>query len=323
MTNISFDLVDVIRTIQKQKRFIIIVTIVGMALAGGFLAVKKKKYKAEAKFLVNNPLYGDRNNLFRSYESRFVDYFGGDDDVDKILALASSDTVRDRIIRNCQFQEVYRKNINEPKDYAYLMMIFKKNFNIKRTEYKDVEVSYIAYEPQTAANVANMAIKVLEESYRNYITYMKNGIVTSIEQQKKTLDRDIDSLTTVLATQRDAYGIYSIVSPGRPNVINSEVRPNGKPGFGRALEEIQNIESIKDQLVADRAHYVSLLNEFKATTNSSMDFLKVTTRALPPVNAAGMGAMLTVVAAALLSFFFSTLYVLMMAYFRRLNAVER
>ncbi len=322
MTNISFDLIDIIRTIQKQKRFIIIITAVGIVLAGVFLAMKKSKYKAEAKFLVNNPLYGDRNNLFRSYES-FVDYFGGDDDVDKILALASSDTVRDRVIRNSQFQEVYRKNINDPKDYAYLMMIFKKNFSIKRSEYKDVEVSYVAYEPQTAANVANMAVKVLEETYRSYITYMKNGIYTSIETQKKSLDRQIDSLTNELAYKREEYGIYSIISPGRPNVINSEIKSNGKPGFGRALEVIQNIESVKDQLVADRAHYISLLNEFQATTNQAMDLIKVTTRALPPVNSAGLGPVLTITAAALLSFFFSTLYVLMMAYFRKLNAVER
>ncbi len=98
MTNISFDLVDILRTIQKQKRFIIIITAAGLLLAGVFLAIKTKKYKAEARFFVNNPLYGDRTTLFRSFETRYVDYFGGDDDVDKILALATSDTVRNRIM---------------------------------------------------------------------------------------------------------------------------------------------------------------------------------------------------------------------------------
>jgi uncharacterized protein involved in exopolysaccharide biosynthesis len=322
MTNISFDLIDIIRTIQKQKRFIIIITAVGIALAGTFLVVKTKKYKAEARFFVNNPLYGDRSTLFRSVETRYVDYFGGDDDVDKILALSNSDTVRNRIIRNCQFQDVYKKDINDPKDYDYLMMVFKKNFNIKRTEYKDVEVSYTAYDPQTAANVANMSVKVLEETYRQYYTYIKNGIYKSIDDQVIKLDSSINALTDTLAGMRDQYGIYSIISPARQNVIVGEMKGGGK-GYGRAIEELQNIESIKDQLVADRAHYVSALNEFNATTNSAMDFLKVITRALPPVNPAGLGATLTIVAAALLSFFFSTLYVLMMAYFRKLNAVER
>src|SRR4051812_23345657 len=115
MTNVSFDLVDIIRTIQKRKIFIIAMTVLAMALAGVFLLIKKDKFKAESSFLVNNPLYGDRSTLFRAVDTRYVDYFGGDDDVDKIMALANSDTVRDRIIRNCQFQVVYNRDINDPK----------------------------------------------------------------------------------------------------------------------------------------------------------------------------------------------------------------
>ena len=322
MTNLSFDLVDIIRTIQKQKRFILIITIAGIALAGASVLVKKKKFKAEARFLVNNPLYGDRNTLFRSIDTRYVDSFGGDDDLDKIMAFAGSDTVRNRIIRNCQFQVIYKKDINDPKGYAELMSIFKKNFNIKRTEYKDVEVSYTDYDPQTAANVANMSVKVLEETYRQYYNNIKNGIYKSINDQVTKLDSSINTLTDTLATMRDQYGIYSIISPARQNVITSEIKGGGK-GYGRAIEEIQNIESIKDQLVADRAHYISALNEFYATTNSALDFVKVITRALPPTNAAGLSTEITLVAAGLLSFFFSTLYVLLMAYYRKLNAIER
>src|ERR1700677_806480 len=103
MATPSFDLVDVIRVIQKQRKFIILITVIAVALGGLFLIAKRKKYKAEARFFVNNPLYGDRSTLFRSIETRYVDYFGGDDDLDKITALAASDTVVDRIIRNCDF----------------------------------------------------------------------------------------------------------------------------------------------------------------------------------------------------------------------------
>lgn len=322
MTNVSFDLVDIIRTIQKKKIIIIAVTLVAMALAGGLLLVKKTKYKASARFFVNNPLYGDRSTLFRSIDTRYVDYFGGDDDVDKIMALANSDTVKGRIIRNCQFQDVYKQDINDPKGYAYLMSIFNKNFNIKRSEYKDVEVSYIAYDAQTAANVTNMSVKVLEETYRNYYTYMKNAIYTSIDNKVKDLDSSITKLTDSLANMRDRYGIYAIISPARQNLVTGDMKGGGK-GYGRGLEEIQNIEAVKDQLVADKAHYISTLNEFAATTNSSMDFLKVISRALPPTGPTGPGADTTLAAAAVMGLFFSILYVLLMEYFRRINAVQR
>ncbi len=322
MTNISFDLIDVIRTIQKQKKFILIVTLAGVALAGAALVIKKKKYKAEARFLVNNPLYGDRHTLFRSSETRYVDYYGGDDDVDKIMALAASDTVRDQIIRRCDFDKMYNRDITTAKGHDDLMMILNKNFNIKRTEYKDVQITYVAYKPEDAANVANMTVKILEEYYRYYYTNVKTGIYKSIADQKVKLDSAIASLTDTLANLRDQHGIYALISPARKDLISGELKGGGK-GYGRAIEEIQNIESVKDQLVADRAHYISMLNEFDATTNSAMSYVKVITRATPPTTPAGLGKVLTLVAVALLGFFFSSLYVLMMAYFRKLNAVER
>ena len=318
----SFDLVDIIRTIQKQKRFVTIIVVLSMALAGAFLVIIKKKYKAEASFFVNNPLYSDRSNIFRSTDTRYVDYFGGDDDLDKVTALAYSDTVIDRIIRNSDFKIIYRKDITTVKGHDDLMTIFKKNFNIKRTEYKDIQISYIANDAQTAANVANMSVQVLEETYRHYYESIRNSISTSIEDKLKQLNSSIDSLTDSLSVMRDRYGIYNIISPARKNVISGDIKGSGK-GFGRAIEQIQNIESIKDQLVTDRVHYISTLNEFTATTNAAMDLLKVITRATPPQHPNRPNGILTLLIAGFLGFIFSTLYILIIAYFRKLNAVVR
>ncbi len=323
MTNTSFDLVDIIRTIQKKRRFIMLMTVAAIVLGGFFLMIRHTKYKAEANFFVNNPLYGDRSTLFRSQDTRYVDYFGGDDDVDKIMAFANSDTVRDRIIRNCNFDVIYKPlNINDPKDHAKLMNIFSKNFNLKRTEYKDISLTYIDRDPVVAANVANMSVKVLEETYRHYYTAVKTSIYTSINDKVTQLDSAINVLTDSLANMRDRYGIYSLISPARREVMAGEMKGGGK-GYGRAVEQIQNVESIKDQLVTDRAHYISTLNEFSATENSAMEFLKVITRALPPTSPTGAGPVMVLVVAAFLGIFFSSIYVLMMAYFHKLNAVVR
>ena len=297
MTNTSFDLVDIIRTLQKKRRFIIIMTLVAIVLGCLFLAIRHKKYKGAATFFVNNPLYGDRSTLFRSEEMRYVDYFGGDD-------------------------EVYKNDINDPNGHAALMGIFNKNFNIKRTEYKDVQVSYIDHDPVVAANVANMSVKVLEETYRHYYTAMKLNIYTSISDKVTQLDSAINTLTDSLANLRDKFGIYSLISPARHDIINGDMKAGGK-GYGKAVEQIQNIESIKDQLVIDRAHYISNLNEFDATTNKSMEFLKVITRALPPTSPSGPGIDSVIVLAAFIGLIFSSIYVLLITYFHKLNSVVR
>ncbi len=320
MATPTFDLIESLRAIQKQKRLIIIITVLAMVLGAVFVMIKKKKYKAEARFLVNNPLYGDRHTLFRTRETRYVDYFGGDDDLDRITALGSSDTVRDRIIRNCDFDKIYKfGSISNDTSHAMYMAVFAKNFNLKRTEFKDIVVSYIAYEPKDAAGITNMAIQVLEESFRHYYTAMRTGMRTSVSMKITELDSAIAVLTDTLANLRDQYGIYNILSPTRQNVITGDVKGGGK-GYGKAMEEIQNIESIKDQLVTDRAHYISLVNEYSAAVSDSIQYLKVITRAVPPTSPTGPSLSMTLIVAGFVGLFFSTIYVLMMAYFRKLNA---
>jgi LPS O-antigen subunit length determinant protein (WzzB/FepE family) len=317
----SFDLVEVIRTLQKRSRFIIIMTVLAIALGALFHVVKKKKYKAEARFFVNNPLYGDRHTLFRTYETRYVDYFGGDDDIDKVTALCYSDTVRDVVVRNCDFDKIYKMgDMHNDTARANYKSILGRNFNLKRTEYKDLVVTYIAYDPQTAANVANMFVKVLEEAYRHYYTSMKEGMRASINGTIHKLDTDIALLTDSLANMRDRYGIYSIISPARQNIMNGEMHGGGK-GYGLAMEQIQNIEAIKDQYVTDRARNMSLLNEFIAAASDSINYLKVITRASAPTAPTGPSLSMTLMITGCLGLFFSVLYVLMIAYFHKLSAL--
>jgi uncharacterized protein involved in exopolysaccharide biosynthesis len=316
----TFDLIESLRTIQKQKRFIIIITVLAMALGAVFVLIKKKKYKAEARFLVNNPLYGDRHTLFRTKETRYVDYFGGDDDLDRVTALSGSDTVRDRIIRNCDFDKIYKMgSISNDTAHAAYMSIFSKNFNLKRTEYKDLVVTYVAYDPQTAAGVVNMAVQVLEETFRHYYTSMKVGMGISIGMKVKELDSTIAVMTDTLANMRDKYGIYNIISPNRQNVITGDMKGGGK-GYGKAIEEIQNIESVKDQLVSDRAQYISVMNEYSTAVSDSINYLKVITRAMPPTRPTGPTLIMTLIVTGFVGLFFSTIYCLMMAYLRKLNA---
>ena len=300
MSTPSFDLIDVIKTIQKQKRIIIVITVIALGVGGIFFAAKKKKYKASAHFLVNNPLYGDRNTLFRNYEQRYVDYFGGDDDLDRVTALMGSDTVKDRIIRNCQFQIVYNADINSAKGHAFLMGVFDKNFSVKRTEYKEMEVSYIAYDDSTAATVANTAVKVCEEAFRNYYVGMKMGMAKSIGDKLKQIDSTINANTAALAEARSAN------------------HPEGK-----AIGNPASIEVVQTQLMQDKAKYISLINELEATTNSSMDYLKLTTRALPPTSPTGPSLTMVLTVAGFLGLFCGTLLVLVLAYYNKLMTFER
>lgn len=103
-------------------------------------------------------------------------------------------------------------------------------------------------------------------------------------------------------------------------MLTAGMKPNGREGFAKGLETIQNYESVKDQLVADRSRHISLVNQY--TTGTGMNELpltKVIKKAKLPLKKAGMGFFTTIVAAGFAGAFFSMVYVLFTGFYRRLT----
>ncbi|RYD57638.1 MAG: hypothetical protein EOP56_07625 [Sphingobacteriales bacterium] len=324
MNTPRFDLVDITHTLRNRGRFVLIITVVAGLLGLALSLVRKKKYEAQADIIMTNPLYTDRNNLFRANEMRFVDYFGGDDDADRVLVIAESDTVREMVAKRLNLADAYKLDMSKPADRDKLKGIFKKNFKVDRTEYKTCQMFYTDTDPQRAAAVLNEATVAMEEIFRGFYVHMRGKVSTSIQAKVVEMDSTIVSLTDTLSVLRDKYKMYDIVSPGRQNVMLGSIKSSGAADFGRGVEEIQTVEAVKDQLVTDRAKYFSLLNEF-STGNSASDLrlIQVITAARPPVDPKGPGVLITVLACMMLGFFFSALYVLIVTYYRLLVAVQR
>lgn len=321
MTTPRFDLVDITQTIRQRRRFILIVTILTVLVGILFTFVRKDKYKSEAEFFLSNPLYADRNYLFRSHDMHFVDYFAGDDDIDKIIVTAESDLVKDKVIANLGLAKAYDCDMSKPGDRNKLKGLYNKRFNIKRSEYRHLIVDYTDTDPQRAADVVNEHIRITEETYRQYYNTIKGYAYKSIQDKIHEMDSTIGSMTDTLSVLRDKYRIYDIISPARAT-ISGQVNSASANGYG--VEEIQNISSVKDQLVIDRAKYISLLNEFSTgTKEGELKFIQVTNKAVPPTDPVGLGLVLTVIACAILGFFFGTLYILIMTYYRVLISVQR
>jgi uncharacterized protein involved in exopolysaccharide biosynthesis len=324
MATPRFDLVDIAKALKKRARFILIVTIAAAITGAVFYLVSEKKYQGRAEFFVSNPLYSDRNNVFRTFESQFIDYFGDEDDIDKVLAIAKSEVVRARVIETLDLGKVYKLDTSNVKDMIKLTNRFKKSYDFKRSEYQNVEISYTDTDPQIAANVANGTVRVIEEVYRGYYNNIRQNVYNSLQDKVKQTDSSIASLTDTLARLRDRYHIYDIISPSRQNIVNGSIQSNGAADFGRGVEEVQNLESMKDQVVKDRASYLSLMNEFSTGTKmGQMPLLSVISPAMPATTPQGLGLPLLIVACALVGFFFSAVWVLFSAYFRTLTSVER
>ncbi|MBS1590062.1 MAG: hypothetical protein JST52_10665, partial [Bacteroidetes bacterium] len=113
MSTFRFDLVEVIRIIQRRWRFIVGVSLAAMLVGLAFHLIRKKKYEAKAAFFVSNPIFADRSSIFAGADSRYTDYFGDEDDIDRVIALSESDTIIATIIRNATYDKAHQLHMDD------------------------------------------------------------------------------------------------------------------------------------------------------------------------------------------------------------------
>ena len=322
MSTTRFDLVDITRIIQRRRVFILTVTIVALVIGAVFHLLRQKKYEGKTAFFVSNPIYSDRSTIFAGADSRYTDYFGDEDDIDRVVALAESDTIIMQTIADAHLDEAYKLDMSNPFDRNKMKSRFNKDLEIKRTEYKLIELYFTDKDPVMAASVANIAVRNIEKGYNDFYTDKKLSIYHSIQSKLNEIDSSINALTDTLTKMREYSGIYDILSPSRVNLILGSIKVAGKEQ-GKYVELIQNYESIKDMLVIDRTRYLSLLNQYATgIAPGQMPLLHVISTAKPPVDPKGPSAIIVLGASLFIGLFFSIAIALLTTYYKELSAAK-
>lgn len=307
MSDQGLRITDVVESIQKHKVAILSVTFAA-ALAGAvFYLAGTKKYEGKTEIVLRNPMYADRNYIYNT-DTKLIDYFANEDDIDRAMMMAEADIVQGKVIKNMKLAEAFGIDATSRKGEEQVARKFSKNFKIVRTEYKSLVLSYTDENPERSANVANECVKVLETEYSEYYKEMRRGMYLSLTERINEENALIDKLTDSLVFLRQLYGINDLINPARYNLMLSGVKDNGHKDYARGLEMIQNVASLKDELVTNRAKQEALVNQYMTGTRSdNMPVLKVVTVAKAPVSPKGIGGMYTVLASAFLGFFFCTM----------------
>lgn len=288
-----FDLVDIAKTLQKRSKYILIITTLAAIVGAALHFIMPKKYESTAELFVANPLYADRGNIFRNRNAEFINYFGNEDDIDKVIAIAESDLARKLILDKQDLAKVYGLDTSLKKDRMKLASIFKKNFKVTRTEYQGMEMSYTDKDPVISANVTNQAVMVTESLYKDFYNQLKMNVCNSLKNSIAETDSAIRSINEAAAKNTSAL-------------------------------DVQTLAATKEQFIKDRAQAISLLNEFSTgIKDDEMSLLRVISSASPATEPKGLGLGYTILACTLIGLFFSTIWVLISAYFKTLTSVER
>ncbi len=312
MSDQGLRITDVIKSIRKHKTVIIFMSVAAAVAGAVFHIAGPKKYEAKTEFVVRNPMYADRNFIYNA-DTKLIDYFANEDDIDRVMLMSEADIVQGKVIANMNLGQAYGIDVSNRKGAEQLSRKFSKSYNITRTEYKSLLLAYTDVDADRAAAVANECVSVLENAYNEYYKEMRKGMYTSLLDKISEEDSVVNVLTDSLVKIREEYGVYDIVNPARYNLMMSGVKEGTHKNYARGLEIVQNIESLKDELVTTRARQTTLVNQYKTGNKiDQLPLLKVVTVAKPPVSPKGIGGMYMVLACAFVGFFFSTIFMVFM-----------
>jgi hypothetical protein len=313
----KLDLIDFIRFGWKRKKVILIIAFVASLITAVIMFFTKNKYKAYGSFFPASSAISGRVNLFREFNQEWLDLFGGENEADRLYVIGNTATVVSKLIEENKMHEHYGIDIvNDPKGKLKTYKRFAKNYSFNRSGFKHLEVTFSDVDPELGAKIVNSAMNFSENELKKVYINGHSQMAIALEKRVDSIGQRIDGLTDTLVKLRTKHGIYDLLSPGRKNILSGKMSGGGA-SYARALEEIQEVEEVKDRLVIEKGKYAALSNEFRALLHYDIPMIHVVQWATPSGQKAGPFRILTVLLVGVGSFLFAWLLLVMYEYILR------
>lgn len=204
------NLLQVVKTIFKYKRTIVLlcgVTFVGTA---GISLLLSNYYKATTVFFAASEDLAKPENLFSERGSNIpTQYYGNGDDLDRLLTVAESNELKDYLIDSFNLFEHYKVNPEAAKAKYRIRKKVNKYYDILKTDKDAVQLSFEDKDPEFASKIANAAREKIQEIALQLI---RNNQVKSLTANQLNLEVKSKTLGVVgdsLAGLQARYGIYN------------------------------------------------------------------------------------------------------------------
>lgn len=197
----QFNLVEVLEATLKWYKPIVIISLI--VLIGSFIITYPKlniippKYESVTTFFPANLALSDRPYLFDGEEAVDVELelFGDKHDVDRLVSIARSGQVMVKIIEKFNLIEHYKIDKEKEKyPLSTALSKFKKNYEAFKNEYEGVEIHVIDKDNVKAAEMANEAVKLVNEINKNMVLEGRNRMLHILEKHIATKEAEMKEL---------------------------------------------------------------------------------------------------------------------------------
>ena len=198
----NLNLLTLIKLFVKNIRFLLSISLLAALVGAGTAFILTPKFKATASALAGNPLLNDKARLSNPNIKDLYSYFGNTDDLDRLRAIAESDTILYTVFEKNNLSTYYQQ-----KDSFVNLRSFRKDISIRRSDKDQLLISVELPDAQLAARVANdIAIQTN--------THLQSLII-------KEEDKIIQAISSSIQKNKDSVNNTTISETGKLQLENT------------------------------------------------------------------------------------------------------
>lgn len=204
-------LLGVLKTLFRWRRPIIIVC--GIAAVGTAVIslLLPNYYRASTTFLVASPDQAKPELLFG--QGNFEpEYYGNDDDIDRVLTIANSSELAQFVIDSFHLYRHYDIDSTTRKAAYRVRMAFHKHFEIKKTKLSALELSIEDTDKEMSAKMTKAARDKINQINQGLLKAGQNKIIKTYEAEIIQKENQLKQVGDSLISLRRKFGIYNIVA---------------------------------------------------------------------------------------------------------------
>lgn len=253
----KFDLITISRIIYAKRKFVVLFAIAASVVGLLFSLVATKQYASQTMFIVKSPELMDRNYTFRQGAYEVNPFFANENQIDHIMTISKNEILPQFLADSFDLMKHYGL---KSKEQAFKKLA--RRFKVTRNDTRSISFTIKDSDPQLAADMVNVARMKTNEWYYNYFLQDNRQKVAALQKNIERIDATLINLNDSIEVMRSQYGIYDQLLPLRGDRVQVSGSAPVSAQKMRGMERLEKLTSTKEQLIKDRATYLSLINEY-------------------------------------------------------------
>jgi len=279
-------LIHVIPILWRRRRLIISAVLSAAVLSSIVMLLKPNYYQSSTTFYpVNNALLEPSLQI----NERSIDYYGDDNDVDRLLSMAQSSELVQKIIDKHNLGDHYKIGMDDKKGKVKLMKRFRKLYRIQKTEYDAIELSIEDQDPEMAQILCSAVVAQMNIKAQTIIQSSRRTILDNLKATHAANSTKLELISDSLSTVRQRYGIYDTKTQAEA-LTTMEIKSPGDrrvqdkiTNYSAGISQVTNLESLQEQLNKELATDALQIQQIEASIATDPSPIHVIEEAAVPI----------------------------------------